>query len=1410
MLELSMDMEADLGIDSIKRVEILGAVQEQIPELPELNPDDLAELRTLGQIVDYMQSKAPAASVSTAAVGTAPAGVDLEKINSVMLAVVADKTGYPAEMLELSMDMEADLGIDSIKRVEILGAVQDDLPELPELNPDDLAELRTLGQIVDYMQSKAPAGAPASAAPVAASASAGVDMAKINATMLSVVADKTGYPAEMLELSMDMEADLGIDSIKRVEILGAVQDELPELPELNPDDLAELRTLGQIVDYMQSKAPAGAPASAAPVAASASAGVDMAKINATMMSVVADKTGYPSEMLELSMDMEADLGIDSIKRVEILGAVQDELPELPELNPDDLAELRTLGQIVEYMQSKAPASQASVPAAAPVSVAAPAAGAGLDVAAVTQVMMKVVAEKTGYPVEMLESGMDMEADLGIDSIKRVEILGAVQDDLPELPELNPDAMAELRTLGQIIDYMQSNAPAAAVVPASAASVAEVAVATVTLEQLTPTMLAVVGEKTGYPVEMLELDMDMEADLGIDSIKRVEILGAVQDAFPEMPEINPDVLADLRTLREIVNAMSNTSGFAKGAAQAVATATAEAASHAPSNTVAVKLLAAADLLDLQLPEASVALLTDEGTTLTAGVAKGLIAKGWNVAVLQQPKAVIAKRAKLPKEVKTFELADSSEQALEAALESITETVGSVRAVIHLQPSLNNAAGKIDYPANSKAILLTAFLLAKHLKVALNDAANTGSRAAFITVPRMDGQLGYGDANDADLVQGGLCGLTKTVNLEWPSVFCRVVDIAPGIKAQQAADNIIAELYDANSAIPEIGYSAKGRVTLVPEATDSYALTQGNSVSADSVFLVSGGAKGVTTKCVEQLASQFGSKFILLGRSEYNSVEPEWAAGCSDEGELKQRAMKQLIANGDKPTPVKIQQFMKPLLSDREIGAALAAIEAAGGKAIYIAADVTDAAALKAKVQPAVDQLGAITGLVHGAGVLADRYIEQKTVADFEAVYTTKISGMQAMLACVDADSLKHLVVFSSAAGFYGNTGQSDYSVANDILNKTALRFKQQHPSCQVLSFNWGPWDGGMVTPELKRMFAERGVYVIPLDAGAQLFANELSAADNRCPQILIGNDMSGGDEAAADTGVTPGKKPLASRLSRVITVEANPFIADHVIGGNPVVPTVCATGWMASACEALYPGYRFQAYDNYKLFKGIIFDGSEAAVYNMDVERSSADSAQTESLENIVCKVQIWSENAKGMRINHYGANITLVAPGNRAEAPLYVADLSDETLISGESLYNDGTLFHGPRFQGIDAVLNHSAQKLTLLCTAKDVPAAEQGQFPVGVSNAYVDDLMFQAMLVWARLYHQAGSLPSQAKQLDQYAVIAPGQSFYLSLDVVSQSSSNLVADITLHDEHGVVYARMSSGEVTISKSLNKLFAKES
>jgi acyl carrier protein len=190
--------------------------------------------------------------------------IDPEALGGALLAIVSEKTGYPAEMLELDMDMEADLGIDSIKRVEILGALQEQYPDMPEVAPDVLAELRTLAQVLGYATEQLGAGAEANAAPAQEAPAADTaeapepstpapveDDIDLSGDLLEIVSEKTGYPAEMLELDMDMEADLGIDSIKRVEILGALQEQHPGLPEVESDLLAELRTLRQVIDYME-------------------------------------------------------------------------------------------------------------------------------------------------------------------------------------------------------------------------------------------------------------------------------------------------------------------------------------------------------------------------------------------------------------------------------------------------------------------------------------------------------------------------------------------------------------------------------------------------------------------------------------------------------------------------------------------------------------------------------------------------------------------------------------------------------------------------------------------------------------------------------------------------------------------------------------------------------------------------------------------------------------------------------------------------------------------------------------------------------------------------------------------------------------------------------------------------------
>lgn len=156
--------------------------------------------------------------------------------------------------------------------------------------------------------------------------------------LCQIVAEKTGYPRETLNLDLELDADLGIDSIKRVEIFSALQEARPGLAAIEPESVGKLRTLRAIVQHLSGHA--------TPAVESASAEFKITKL---LQAIVAEKTGYPPEMLEPHLQLDADLGIDSIKRVEIFAALQERLPNAPLIEPEQVGKLRTLADVAAYL-----------------------------------------------------------------------------------------------------------------------------------------------------------------------------------------------------------------------------------------------------------------------------------------------------------------------------------------------------------------------------------------------------------------------------------------------------------------------------------------------------------------------------------------------------------------------------------------------------------------------------------------------------------------------------------------------------------------------------------------------------------------------------------------------------------------------------------------------------------------------------------------------------------------------------------------------------------------------------------------------------------------------------------------------------------------------------------------------------
>ncbi|MCP4756343.1 MAG: SDR family NAD(P)-dependent oxidoreductase [Proteobacteria bacterium] len=814
---------------------------------------------------------------------------------------------------------------------------------------------------------------------------------------------------------------------------------------------------------------------------------------------------------------------------------------------------------------------------------------------------------------------------------------------------------------------------------------------------------------------------------------------------------------------------------------------------------MKSLPLPDRLDVVPPIGHVCLITDDGTETTPVLAKTLSEQGWEkVVVLRFPESVVASHEALPDGIDHLAFGDLDPSSLERTLGDIRQKQGDIGAFIHLHPRFqSDSKTEVLFSELEKQVLKQVYFVAKHLKDPLNKAAQKGP-SFFAAVTRLNGRLGLGESKNCGAIAGGLYGLVKTLNIEWNPVFCRIIDLNPELDPAASVETVMAELSDPDTRITEVGYHEGNRATLVAESVESPTESTGSPTTIDpsALFLVSGGAKGVTAACVTQLAAQYGCGFVLLGRSELSEDEPDWANECFDETELKKRCMEAFIAQGEKPTPVKIMNRLKPLLAGREIRTTLKAVEKAGSRVEYLSVDINNPEDLKRKLDPAVERLGPFTGIIHGAGVLADKLIEDKTEQDFEAVYSTKVDGLQSLLSSVSADRLNHLVLFSSAAGFYGNEAQSDYAAANEILDKFAHSFKNLYPACHVAAFNWGPWDGGMVTPELKRLFEQRKVAVIPIETGSKIMTDQLAPANLGMAQVVVGSSM-----------IVPGELGTeleTYRIRRRLTLPENAFLLDHVIGGESVLPVICVISWMADSCEQLYPGYRFFRCKAVQVLKGIVFNQTQADEYFLDIK----ETAKSES-QGIEFQVKISSRNDNGKTVYHYSANVGLVA--ETPEIPWYEGfDKAETDGTEGSAFYRDGTLFHGPIFQIVDRMLNISSEKLTLECEAPMIDENQQGQFPARAHNPYADDGQLQALLVWARRFFQAGSLPLKVERGEFFRKIPFGEKFYISLDVQSSSQSKLVADVAAHDAKGEIYSRLYGAEAAISKNLNEKFLERS
>jgi NAD(P)-dependent dehydrogenase (short-subunit alcohol dehydrogenase family) len=399
-------------------------------------------------------------------------------------------------------------------------------------------------------------------------------------------------------------------------------------------------------------------------------------------------------------------------------------------------------------------------------------------------------------------------------------------------------------------------------------------------------------------------------------------------------------------------------------------------------------------------------------------------------------------------------------------------------------------------------------------------NADRQWLFLFNTFMDGKLGTTGKSD-HYHYGTLSGMAKCIAIElYGSVYVKAIDFEPAI----ATDTMISYLDDelhCHDPLNEVGRTADGtRHRLNTILTKSVVTENRCTLTENDVLLVSGGSRGVTSACIYELAKRINCTFVLLGRAEIldENNDDEETAQITTPKDMKLLIANRFKSQGYKGALSAIEKKAKAILAQRDMLNTFEKIRSTGNRVVYYSCDVNDRHGITETIAKIQKEVGKITGVVHGAGIVADCKIWNKDMAAFRRVFDTKYKGLNNIMDNVDKDSLKLLVMFSSVSGYFGNDGQFDYVAANAYMDKYAYYIRNRYPNCRALAINWGAWNGGMVNLDALYVTAlrERGYILIPLEIGANYFANEFLMG-LPSTQILINN--TGSPAVRTEKGVT---------------------------------------------------------------------------------------------------------------------------------------------------------------------------------------------------------------------------------------------------------------------------------------------------
>jgi acyl transferase domain-containing protein len=1133
-----------------------------------------------------------------------------KSLEQFLVNFVVEQTGYPQDVVRLDADLEADLGIDSIKQAQLFGELRDYF-DFETTDNTSIMKCRTLGEIVqllsglpgkgDWLADPATDDAAFDDSPAATPPArngkhhqsqpadfhdeshrarhemdrraelpasnghrtSGVDD-KLSRHLVRFVMEQTGYPADVITLDADLEADLGIDSIKKAQLLGELREQFgADLTAESHVALAEFRTLRQLLDATQLNE--DAPYEPSHNGHAASTKARPSSDRAPQPAAVAARTprvldepspaiweppiqvlqGSPAEMgLQQGRELAARIQLCLRSMASAPAGVQakpgpatkSRLSALRDLPADVLAELQEVARASGVHPNSILAWNEHLTAGV--------LEVNLDSESTrTSASHLASADSAALTLRLCQPGVDTETLEPIVQVRRpADGFAHVLFSMP----------------GQIGGFAGVNSAGLAVHcsrhPASHAPAARRSVAK---GQQSPAMLvgtllkcagdiqeaiAQAGTMACVPGWSIYLDQAHDARVRLDfdakSLKvhrddhksRLNGHGAVRrnrfssDTFGD--RLLTDALAtaedhrpenDRPIIARIVLAPSEGQVWI-GTSSSPDDLTPldlgsllrdDADEFSPSESQGSSAIAPPD--DEPAASESAAVTSRFVLRMQASPRRGRSRKQptWtgNALILGTNSVSKELRRRLDEQGVASEVLPTSNAA--AALTALERAWrrGPATHLFVLTP--RDPAALVDgsltawEPRRDAGVMVPFVVLQRWISL-LTEAGRL-DEASLVAATSLGGDFGLG-GQIASPESGAIAGLLKAIAIElWVqghrATPIKIIDTPAAESAESVVTSIFRELATPSYDL-EIGYH-RGRRSLVRAVREPQATARRSTVARGGVWVCTGGARGITAHVARELGRRYGMRLHLLGASPLPQIPQRWRdLSLADQKECQINIMDLARVVGRNPLK-EWQRFEKAV----EIDQTLRELKAEGIAATYHACDVADRQALARVLAEIRRDDGPIEGILHGAGFGKDARFDRKELENVDKCLRAKVDGAAALMELTRDDPLRYFIGFGSISGRFGANGHTDYSAANDMLSKQVAAFRQQRPECAAATFHWHAWgDIGMATkPETQLALEMIGMQFMPAAEGLEHLLRELEAG-LPVAEVLITDDQ----------------------------------------------------------------------------------------------------------------------------------------------------------------------------------------------------------------------------------------------------------------------------------------------------------------